>query len=133
MPYQRTLVGAFRGNAMELVDIFESLPPVDDKELLIFKAFNLDECFVKTIRQAVPSATLAFAVALNDFFDGITLWGTDLEDSDFMSSGPWSDSFDTFWSERKVVGVALHIPDRQEGGKECHYPLLWWVMTVDGY
>lgn len=51
------------------MEIFEALPPDEDKELLVFEAFKLDKGFMKTIRQSVASSTLTFAEALKGFFD----------------------------------------------------------------
>lgn len=60
MSYQRTPVGAFRGNAVELMGILEAPPPGEDNKLLNFKAFHVGESFMDTIRPAVTSSTLVF-------------------------------------------------------------------------
>lgn len=76
------VVGAFRGKAMELIDIFESLPPGEHKELLVITAFNVHARFTRA-RRATTSSVRALVRALKDFFDDNTSWRTGLEDSHF--------------------------------------------------
>lgn len=97
MPYKRTSVGDVRGEAMELIDLSESLLPGEHKDLFIFKAFNFDEGSMETVRQAVTSSALAFAEALQDFFNDNTSWRTGLEDFHFKASGPSDGSHHPFW------------------------------------
>lgn len=42
---------------MELLDSFEALPPGEDKDLVIYRAFGLDENFTNMIKQAATSST----------------------------------------------------------------------------
>lgn len=135
---QRTPVGAFRGKAMELLDISDD----EDNRLLIFKAFSLGENFLKTITQAIYSPMLASAEALKDFFDDSNTCRTNLEDYYFMPSGSWNSELHKEWSEKKVIGEAFSVPDLNEGSQstslinkktEGHSPFLWRVMKSGNY
>lgn len=56
--------GRLKGGGDVAIDIFGPLPSEEEKALLIFNPFDLDEGFIKTIWQAVASSTSAFAEAL---------------------------------------------------------------------